>query len=232
MSTFLGWDASLVQGYVPVYAQAGWKETLWEPASCARINTMLPVLARSRTTPLHFVTRLHSYLTCMYLILLEKVPNSTNYKLGNFLNISSNCSLLHQGFSVKQWKSISSLQACRCKPGCRYNHAIRTKAARTWPNCVSYLIVQLINMLPYYILYHDIENIANQNIRKPLYIWRYCTQRSHRALHKLRGPLCFLLKYNIVIQQSVSWYAVLECLNCHFCSVGIHTCPEARSCLY
>lgn len=162
-------------------------------ASCARINTMLPVLARSRTTPLHFVTRLHSYLTCMYLILLEKVPNSTNYKLWNFLNISSNCSLLQQGF-LKQWKSISSLHACGCKPGCRCNHAIRTKAARTWPNCVSYLIVQLINMLPYYILYHDIENIANQNTRKPLYIWRYCTQPFHRALHKLRGPLCFLLR--------------------------------------
>ncbi len=31
-------------------------------------------------------------------------------------------------------------------------------------------------------LYHAIENTANQNTGKPLYIRRYSTQPSHRAL--------------------------------------------------
>ena len=39
-----------------------------------------------------------------------------------------------------------------------------------------------ISILVYSILYHAIENTANQNTGKPLYIPRYSTQPSHRAL--------------------------------------------------
>ena len=37
-------------------------------------------------------------------------------------------------------------------------------------------------------LYHDIENTANQNSEKPLYIRQYSTQPSHRALRILFPP--------------------------------------------
>lgn len=53
MSTFLGWDASLVQGYVPVYVQAGWKETLWEPSFLCKnkYNAPSPGSKQDHSTP-------------------------------------------------------------------------------------------------------------------------------------------------------------------------------------
>ena len=34
----------------------------------------------------------------------------------------------------------------------------------------------------YYLLYHAIENIANQSTGKPLYIRRYSTEPSHQSM--------------------------------------------------
>ena len=44
------------------------------------------------------------------------------------------------------------------------------------------LLLEILNL----ILYHAIENTANQNTGKQLYIQRYYTQPSHRALRVSR----------------------------------------------
>ena len=50
-------------------------------------------------------------------------------------------------------------------------------------SCTLYSQAQVISHIHvHYILYHVIENTTNQNTGKPLYIRRYTTQSSHRAL--------------------------------------------------
>ena len=48
-------------------------------------------------------------------------------------------------------------------------------------------------------LYHAIENTANQNTRKPLYIRRYSTQPFHHALRSYS-------RRNLVSLFSMAWY--------------------------
>ena len=51
-------------------------------------------------------------------------------------------------------------------------------------------------------LYHAIENTANQNTGKPLYIRRYSTQPSHRALR-------FYSQRNLLSIFSMAWYKIV-----------------------
>ena len=51
-------------------------------------------------------------------------------------------------------------------------------------------------------LYHAIENTANQNTGKPLYIRRYSTQPSHRALR-------FYSQRNLLSVFSMAWYKIV-----------------------
>ena len=53
-----------------------------------------------------------------------------------------------------------------------------------------------------HILYHAIENTANQNTGKPLYIRRYSTQPSHRALQSYS-------RRNLVSVFSMAWYKIV-----------------------
>ena len=56
--------------------------------------------------------------------------------------------------------------------------------------------------LLYEVLYHTIENTANQNTGKPLYIPRYSTQPSHRALRSYS-------RRNLVSVFSMAWYKIV-----------------------
>ena len=59
-----------------------------------------------------------------------------------------------------------------------------------------------VTSLLYEVLYHTIENTANQNTGKPLYIRRYSTQPSHRALR------CYSRR-NLVSVFSMAWYKIV-----------------------
>ena len=54
----------------------------------------------------------------------------------------------------------------------------------------------------YQYLYHAIENTANQNTGKPLYIRRYSIQPSHRALRSYS-------RRNLVSVFSMAWYKIV-----------------------
>ena len=72
--------------------------------------------------------------------------------------------------------------------------------------------------LLYEVLYHTIENTANQNTGKPLYIRRYSTQPSHRAL-RVYSPR------NLVSVFSMAWYKIVTQ---HFLVVYLTIRPVAR----
>ena len=56
--------------------------------------------------------------------------------------------------------------------------------------------------MSYGTLYHTIENTANQNTGKPLYIRRYSTQPSHGALRSYS-------RRNLVSVFSMAWYKIV-----------------------